>query len=189
VNALANAQVGDLVNRNFASTYVKVGTFDIVNGRKQGGNVASYFCLPDGRVLHAIAGPVDANQFASEVRWAVAAHKQAAFRAPHDPRYYQELMRRAHADRLHHEYRIDQAALGRLHQLAEQADSSDDGPTEDRGLAAKLSVLKRQRKLANAGRMHLMLALFPLPRVEDVYKFVFEDVLREKVTALPVVEK
>ena len=34
--------------------------FKIVGGAKQGGNVATYFCAPDGRVLHVIAGPVDA---------------------------------------------------------------------------------------------------------------------------------
>ena len=56
MNALARPEVGDYLNRHFVSTYVKVGTFALVNGQKQGGNVATYFCLPDGSVLHAIAG-------------------------------------------------------------------------------------------------------------------------------------
>ena len=53
--------MGDYLNRHFVSAFQKVATFQIVNGaQKQGGNVASYFCTPEGRVLHAIAGPVDA---------------------------------------------------------------------------------------------------------------------------------
>jgi hypothetical protein len=48
-----------------------VGTFRIVNGQKQGGNVASYFCTPDGRVLHLIAGPVDGDTLIREARWVV----------------------------------------------------------------------------------------------------------------------
>jgi len=46
---------------NFESTYQKVGTFRVVNGVKQGGNVASYFCLSDGTVVHAVAGPLNAQ--------------------------------------------------------------------------------------------------------------------------------
>ena len=38
------------------SAFQKVGTFRISNGQKQGGNVASYFCTPDGQVLHLLAG-------------------------------------------------------------------------------------------------------------------------------------
>ena len=29
---------------------------------KNGGNVASYFCTPDGRVIHAVTGPVPARR-------------------------------------------------------------------------------------------------------------------------------
>ena len=52
MNALANPEVGKYLNEYFVSSFQKVGTFRIVNGQKQGGNVASYFCAPDGRVLH-----------------------------------------------------------------------------------------------------------------------------------------
>ena len=51
MNALANPQVGKYLNEYFVSSFQKVGTFRIVGGQKQGGNVASYFCAPDGRVL------------------------------------------------------------------------------------------------------------------------------------------
>ena len=61
MNALANPEVGAFLNKHFVSSFQKVATFQIVNGQKQGGNVASYFCAPDGRVLHCVAGPVDAG--------------------------------------------------------------------------------------------------------------------------------
>ena len=50
----------------FVSSFQKVATFRIVaGGQKQGGNVASYFCAPDGRVLHIVAGPVDCSRLAT----------------------------------------------------------------------------------------------------------------------------
>ncbi len=60
MNALANDEVGKYLAEHFVSSFQKVATFKIAGGQKQGGNVASYFCAPDGRVLHVVAGPVDA---------------------------------------------------------------------------------------------------------------------------------
>ena len=60
MNALANPEVGKYFEKYFVTSFQRVGTFKIVqtpNGpkQKQGGNVATYFCAPDGRVLHAVA--------------------------------------------------------------------------------------------------------------------------------------
>ena len=77
MNALANPEVGKFVNEYFCSSYQKVATFKIVNGQKQGGNVATYFCAPDGRVLHCVAGPVDAATFLREAKWVVEQTKKA----------------------------------------------------------------------------------------------------------------
>ena len=71
MNALANKEVGKYINEFFVSSFQKVATFRIVNKQKQGGNVAAYFCAPDGRVLHLIAGPVDAATFLAESKWVV----------------------------------------------------------------------------------------------------------------------
>ena len=59
MNALASPEVGKYLNEYYVASFQKVATFKIVGQQKQGGNVASYFCAPDGRVLHAVAGPVD----------------------------------------------------------------------------------------------------------------------------------
>jgi hypothetical protein len=104
VNALANPEVGKYVNEYFVSSFQKVATFRIVGGQKQGGNVASYFCAPDGRVLHVIAGPVDANTMLREARWVVETTKKAMDDAKGDGGRFKAYFRRAHADRLKSEH-------------------------------------------------------------------------------------
>jgi hypothetical protein len=53
----------------------QVGSFEVVNQAgvlvKNGGNVASYFCTPDGRVIHAVTGPAPAEELLAAARWAV----------------------------------------------------------------------------------------------------------------------
>jgi hypothetical protein len=39
--------------------------------QKNGGNVASYVCTPDGRVIHAVTGPAPARALLDAARWAV----------------------------------------------------------------------------------------------------------------------
>ncbi|HEV3146673.1 MAG TPA: hypothetical protein VGZ47_22495, partial [Gemmataceae bacterium] len=103
MNALANPEVGKFLNEYFVSSFQKVATFKIVNGQKQGGNVASYFCAPDGRVLHCIAGPVDANTFLQEAKWVVETTKLAMKEAADDGAKFKAFFRKAHADKLQRE--------------------------------------------------------------------------------------
>jgi hypothetical protein len=104
VNALANSEVGKYLNEYFASSFQKVATFRIVGGQKQGGNVASYFCAPDGRVLHAIAGPVDAATMLREAKWVVETTKKAMKEAKGDGGKFKAIFRQAHAERLKSEH-------------------------------------------------------------------------------------
>jgi hypothetical protein len=158
VNALANPQVGKYLNATCVASYQKVGTFRLAGGQKQGGNVASYFCTPGGRVLHAVAGPVDAATLLREARWAVEAHKFARLEGGGDAAL-REQFGRAHADRLRQQYGLD------LH------GGSGAG-----------------RALDLQGKVHLLLTAAPLPRLESVYKTVFEKVLGEAVSTAPVVQ-
>jgi hypothetical protein len=103
VNALANPEVGKFVNENFVSAFQKVGTFRVVNGQKQGGNVATYFCAPDGRVLHVIAGPVDAGTFLREAQWVVNSCEKALTESSKTGRQFKALMREYHAQKLREE--------------------------------------------------------------------------------------
>jgi hypothetical protein len=104
VNALANPEVGQFVNEHFCSSFQKVATFKIVGGAKQGGNVATYFCAPDGRVLHAVAGPVDAATFLKEAKWAVETTRQAMKQADGDGGKFKAYFRTAHARKLRDEF-------------------------------------------------------------------------------------
>ena len=65
---MADKKVGKYLNEHFVAAFQKVGTFRIVGGAKQGGNVASYFCAQDGRVLHVIPGPVGARRLLRECK-------------------------------------------------------------------------------------------------------------------------
>jgi hypothetical protein len=160
VNALANADVGAYLKQQFVASFQKVGTFKIVGGQKQGGNVASYFCTPDGRVLHVVAGPVDAATLLREARWAVETAKLAALDSRGDDAHYRAFFRQAHADRLKQTYGMDLAAPG------------------DR----------QGRALGTQGRAHLLLAAAPLVRIEQAYRLVFERILGETVSTAPVAE-
>jgi hypothetical protein len=104
VGALANAEVGKFVNENFVASYQKVATFKIVGGQKQGGNVATYFCAPDGRVLHAVAGPVDAATFLREAKWVVDITRKAMKEAGKDGGKFKAYFRKAHAQKLNDEF-------------------------------------------------------------------------------------
>jgi hypothetical protein len=174
VNALANEEVGTYLNEHCVSTFLKVGTFQVVNGQKQGGNVASYFCLGNGKVLHVVAGPVDAATLLREARWVVETRKLAVFESRKNMTYYTEFFRRAHMERLKAEHGIDlmgaylDAARGR-------AKSTDPA-----------AALRKRAAGSKQAKVHLLLAEYPLIKIEQAYRHVFENVLGEKLSTLPV---
>ncbi len=100
MNALANKEVGKFINENFVSSFQKVATFRIVGKQKQGGNVAAYFCAPDGRVLHCVAGPVDGQTLLREAKWVVETTERAMKEAKGDGAAFKAIFRKAHADKL-----------------------------------------------------------------------------------------
>lgn len=73
---------------HFVAAYQQVGSFEVIDEhgklQRNGGNVASYFCLPDGRVIDALTGPVAADELLEEARWAVAASDGAKEGLPSD---------------------------------------------------------------------------------------------------------
>ena len=104
MNALNNPEVGKYLNENFVSSYQKVATFKIVDGQKQGGNVAAYFCAPDGRVLHVVAGPVNAATMLAEAKWVVDTTRAAMKEAKDDGGKFKTYFRKAHAEKLRAEF-------------------------------------------------------------------------------------
>lgn len=216
MNALASPEVGKYVNEFFVASYQKVATFRIVNGQKQGGNVASYFCAPDGRVLHVVAGPVDAATLLREAKWVVETTQRLMKDSDGDGAKFKSLLRTAHADRLRREHGLvvepvafdppdpqdDNSALtyrdpsGRP--LAPKLPPPPiDGPDVTframQAEAAKangaLGLADRRGRpwvLGNQGRVHQLLAGHALVKIEMVYGTVFENILGEKVSTKPV---
>jgi hypothetical protein len=174
VNALAQAPVGQYVNRHFVSAFQKVATFQINGGQKQGGNVAAYFCTPAGQVLHAVAGPVDADTFLREARWANETHQMAQLEAQ-TPAQLQTLFRRAHLDRLlrEHGVRMMPSTLPRPDAVNSR-------------LLEQVVDCNAHLRLSNQGKVHLLLGVGPVVPLGHVYRVVFERVLGEKISTSPV---
>lgn len=104
MNALANPEVGKYLEKYFVASFQRVGTFRIVGAQKQGGNVAAYFCAPDGRVLHSVAGPVSAEQFLAESKWIVGVAQKGIEVAKGDGAKFKAHLRAAHAEKLKNEF-------------------------------------------------------------------------------------
>lgn len=81
MGALSDERVAEYFSQHFVAAHQQVGTFEVINVdgnlRKNGGNVASYFLTPQGRVIHSVTGPVDASTLLTEARWAVDTFKRA----------------------------------------------------------------------------------------------------------------
>jgi hypothetical protein len=174
VNALTQAEVGQYLNRHFVSAFQKVATFQINGANKQGGNVAAYFGTPDGLVLHAVAGPVDADAFLREARWANETYQFAQLENL-NPTQLQAFFRQAHLRRLQQEHGVVLAGapLPRPEAVS-------------RRLLDELFTLNAGLPLTTQGKVHLLLTVDPLPPLGQVYQVVFSRILNEKVSTDPV---
>jgi hypothetical protein len=217
VNALADAEVGKYLNEYFVSSFQKVATFRIVaGGQKQGGNVASYFCAPDGRVLHVVAGPVNADTMLREAKWVVETTRQAIAESKGDGAAFKAYLRKAHAARLRRDHGLvvepvtfDPPAVQDENSALTYRDPSGrplapvlppppiDGPDvtfreaqtrEAQSLGAMPVADKGGRRwvLGNQGRVHMLMAAHSLTKIERIYGSVFEGILGEKVSTKPV---
>jgi len=172
VGALADADVANYLNQHFVSSFQKVGNFRIVNGQKQGGNVASYFTLPDGRVLHIVAGPVDAATFLREARWVVETRKLAVMNSQGNAAKYQASWQKAHAERLQAEHGV-QESIKHNGQHRQGANIRMNAGIQRSGLPAQAQV-------------HSLLANSPLAAIDKIYREVFETILKQQTSNLPV---
>jgi len=217
VNALADPQVGKYLNEYFASSFQKVATFRIVDGgQKQGGNVASYFCAPDGRVLHVVAGPVDSATLLREAQWVVETTKKAVEESHGEGAAFKANLRKAHAERLRREHGLvaepvtfDPPEAQDENSALTYRDPSGrplapvlppppiEGPdvsfkpaqeqaVRTAGASTVRDRLRRPWVLGNQGRVHLLLAGHAMAKIEKMYGSVFENILGEKVSTKPV---
>lgn len=215
MNALASPEVGKFINEHFTSAFQKVATFRIADGQKQGGNVAAYFCAPDGRVVHTVAGPVDAATMLREAKWVVETTQRLIRDSAGDGAKFKAMLRTAHAERLRREHGLVVEPVTFDVSVDEQdgpltyRDPSGrplapklppppiDGPDvtfremqvaagKAPGAALMLDRRGRRWSLGNQGRVHQLLAAHSLKKIEEIYGTVFENILGERVSTKPV---
>jgi hypothetical protein len=221
VSALSDKKVGEYLGQHFVCAFQRVGTFKIVGKQKQGGNVASYFCAPDGRVLHAIAGPVDGPTFLRESQWIIQTAKKAIKDADGDGGKFKIAMRTAHAEKLRQDHGLavepitfDPPEPQKEGDALTYRDPSGqplapvlkpapiDGPdvrirdAEFNALQAKAknapgaqNVLDRKGRqwvLGTQGQVHILMAAHSMASIDRVYASVFEGILGERISTLPV---
>lgn len=216
MNALADPKVGEFVNKYFVCAFQRVGTFKIVGKQKQGGNVASYFCAPDGRVLHAVAGPVDAATFLRESKWIVETATKAIEDSKGDGGKFKVIMRTAHADKLRREHGLTVEPV--TFDPPQAQDPKDaltyrdptgrplapvlkpapiDGPDvtframqenakSAPGAARVMDKQNRAWVLGTQGRVHVLMAAHSMSSIDRVYASVFEGILGERISTQPV---
>jgi hypothetical protein len=188
VNALAKEEVGKLINQHFVCSFQRVGSFRIIQGQKQGGNVATYFCAPDGRVLHAIAGPVDAKTLLEEVNWVIEKTKDGLTQSKGDATKFKGLMRRYHADRLAEKYGVRVTPLLTDQILQDLATAVAYRDAKGRPLAPVLPLppIENQSglntQLSNSAKVHRLFAAHAIMKIEDLYGSIFQGILGETVT-------
>jgi hypothetical protein len=189
---LSDSAVGDYVNEHFYSAFQKVGTFKIVNGQKQGGNVATYFCLPDGTVLDAIAGPVDAKTFLQEARWVVETRKTAITESKGEYQPYTAYFRKAHAERFLEQYAG--AAVANQNIIRDPRTGKIISRGQFNPFIAQLQPVgklptTRPVSMSPQAQVQWLLGTRTAPKLNEIYKLVYERILGERISNLPVLER
>jgi hypothetical protein len=194
VNALADEKVGKLINKHFIASFQRVGSFKIEGKQKQGGNVATYFCAPDGRVLNAIAGPVDAKTLLEEAEWTIRKTREAIKESKGKADKFQSLLRGYHAERLREKYgvRVTPILKDQAMQDLETALAYRDADGRKLAPVLPLPPIENEgevRQLSNGAKVHRLLAAHAGAKIERLYGAVFQGILNEKVTTKPVQTK
>jgi hypothetical protein len=190
VNALGDRQVGELVNKHFVASFQRVGTFKIAGKQKQGGNVATYLCAPDGRVLNAIAGPVDAQTMREEVEWTLGKTREAIKQSKGNADKFKALLRTYHAERLQEKYGVRVTPIIKDQNLQTLGSALAIRDKEGRKLSPVLPLPPVESiaggQLSNVAKSHQLMAAHAGAKIENLYGAVFQGILNEKVTTKPV---
>ena len=122
-----------------------------------------------------MAGPVDAAALLGEARWVVETRKMGIARSQGSIDRYRSFWGDAHGERLQSEHGI---VMESQHQPRNTHRESATARMIRRGRAAPSLNLQ--------GQVHSFLAQKPLPKLEEIADVVFERILREPVSTLPV---
>ena len=137
-------------------------------------------------MLHAIAGPVNAETFLTEAKWVVDLQNMATLEAPNNNSKYVAFIRHAHTLRVQKELGFGEGAA--LSKTAGGgggwAGSAGGGPGMYPGYRFNPQV--NFRALGTQGKVHLMFMQYPLPGLDQIYKHVFTNILNQQISTLPV---
>jgi hypothetical protein len=201
--AFTNVELGNYLNKNCVSSFQRVPTV------APKGAVVSYFCAPDGRVLHAVAGAVDAATLLNEAKWVVEASKKAIEESRSTEVPFKALFRRAHAERLRTNYGLVVEPV-----TFDAAEPAEDDPLTWRDPAGRppapplvmpplngpdvqfRAVAKEQANgipdrngrcwhMSAQSRIHQLLAAHALVKIEKVYATVFESLMGQRIEDRP----
>jgi hypothetical protein len=169
---LASRGVGQTLSARYVAAIQKVVPFRSMSGPKPLGAVASYFCTPAGQVLHAVPGDIAADQFLREADWAASL---PAIGPGGEPAVRQAI-RSVHFDRLkqHYGLTVPYDSLPRL-----------DRPGPPAYQVLDLPVIAA---LPEIGKVHALLAVDPLPRLDHFYPIVWDRVLADR-TPVPAISR
>lgn len=191
MNALADRKVGELINKYFVASFQRVGSFKIDGKQKQGGNVATYFCAPDGRVLNAIAGPVNAKTMLEETQWTIDKTRQAIKESKGSADKFKLSLRKDHAKWLLDNSGARVTPLVKDGALQNEKSALAYRDADGRKLAPVLPLppienKREARQLSNLAKTHQLLAAHAGAKIENMFGAVFQGILNEKVTTKPV---
>ena len=96
--------MGEFIGKHFVATFQQAGDFEVVsvngNLKKNGGNIVSYFCTPQGRVIHAVGKQVSPQRLLQEGEWAMDVYRRAQSEAPDDLKRQLKIIEEAHLAKL-----------------------------------------------------------------------------------------
>jgi hypothetical protein len=165
---------------------------------KLGGNVASYVCTPDGRVVHAIAGNVSADTLLAELEWATRTYERALAAAGDDPSALaadlgQRHLERASALQLNQPgvviTHLSQGNLNFDPNLAIYTEHEDEllNPFITEGLVViELGMAGQGDVLLQT--VHAYLGQRPLASLDEVAPYVWQQLLGEVLSDAPVTD-
>lgn len=197
MGALSDPFVSQILGQKFIATYEQVGDFTALRVRdevvKQGGNVVSYFCTPDLRVIHMVKGPVEANELLAAAKWAVRTHdliKQSPKASLDDQ---MRIVQEAHLSELSvstSDFR--QATMmalpsANLRYGSQYANAARYGCQCENGTTPKSpQVLARRMAMSQFGNhhddVHSILAIEPMVSLPTVYEEYFKRLVNEDVS-------
>ena len=158
-----------------------------MNGRlqKNGGNVASYFCTADSRVIHAIAKPVSADKLLQAAVWAVETHRGALLADSQNLFIQRDFVQQAHLAKLDttresFHWKIDEEMPEAI-KAYDKKIKAGKTPWGQSPESAFLIASRRAAQKLGGNRAHQIMAAQPLAEFSEVYKEVFEELTNERI--------